>query len=96
MVKKPGVVLSVPHDTKFWLTDGRVVKNLYELSRAFEEMSEETYKHHTQENKNDFGNWAYDVFGEQRLGKRLNLATTKEQSQIAVLKHLVSVLTKKR
>ena len=90
------VLLNTEPDKKFWLTDGRVIKNLFELSRAFEEMSEQTYSHHANDAKNDFSNWVSGVFNEQRLAKRLGEARTKEQSQVAVLKHLVSVKSLKR
>lgn len=83
------------HDRLFWTADGRALKNYFDLSRALEEMSDETYRHHTRIDKNDFSAWVSDIFGDQRLARRLATANSREKSQIAVLKHMVSVLTKK-
>ena len=93
--KEKKVLLNLVPDKQFWLSDGRVVKNLFDLSRAFEEMSKETYNSHSGTDKNDFSKWAIEVFGEKRLAKRLAEANNKEKSQVAVLKHLVSSLMKK-
>ena len=89
------ILLNADPAKQFWTADGRAIKNLFGLSRAFEEMSNEVYTYHANENKNDFSSWVQDVFGERRLAKRLGESRTKEQGQVAVLKHLVSTLTKK-
>lgn len=94
--KNKTLLLNTAPDKRFWMRDGRVLKNLFELSRAFEEMSEDTYRYHANDSKNDFSNWVSGVFEEQKLAKRLGETKTKEQSQVAVLKHLVSVKTLKR
>lgn len=82
-------------DRLFWTADGRTLRNYFDLCRALEEMSDDTYRHHARIDKNDFSTWVSDIFGDQRLAKRLAAANNREKSQIAVLKHMVSVLTKK-
>ncbi len=88
------IVLSTGDDKFFWTAEGQTIRNLYQLSAAFEQMSNETFSHHVNEDKNDFSTWVFDVFGEKRLAKKLTNAKTKGEAQVAVLKHLVSALGK--
>lgn len=53
----------------FWVQDGPILKNVAELPAALKNMSEETFQHHVDAEKNDFANWIGDVFGEHRLAE---------------------------
>jgi hypothetical protein len=57
----------VPEDKQFYCSDGRVLKNLNELSTALAEMSDETFNYHSNETKTDFSNWVKDVIGDEKL-----------------------------
>lgn len=61
----------VPEDKRFWCSDGRVAKNLAELEVAFREMSDETFRYHSNEEKTDFSNWVQDVIGDETLARQL-------------------------
>ena len=61
----------------FWVNYGPVVKNLAELKKAVEEMSDEQYDYHTKRNGNNFTQWIADVFGEVELAKKLDRAKTR-------------------
>ncbi len=70
----------VPNGKQFYCTDGSVVKNLPELELALKEMSEETFRYHSNEVKSDFSNWVYDVVGDEELSKDLRKSTTRVQA----------------
>lgn len=56
-----------PEDKKFWLCDGRVLKNIKELERALRTMSDGTYRYHVNGSKNDFYNWIKGVFKDRKI-----------------------------
>jgi len=66
-----------PEDKRFWLCDGRVLKNLKELEQALRTMSEGTYNYHVNKNKNDFFNWIKDVFKENHLANEIRDSRNK-------------------
>lgn len=86
LVKKIG---EAPHDKRFVLKDGRVLKDLVELSHALEHMSDDVFSHHINAAKNDFRSWVKDVFGKNELAAQLEKAKTRADMQLAVLKHIV-------
>ena len=61
----------VPEDKRFWCSDERVAKNLAELELALREMSDETFRYHSNEEKTDFSNWLQDVIGDETLARQL-------------------------
>jgi len=87
----------VPEDKRFWCHDGKVLKNLAELEAALESMSEDTFRYHSNETKNDFSNWAKEVIGDEKLSRDLLKSTTQAQaaksvaSRIAWLKDKLAV-----
>jgi hypothetical protein len=68
---------SVPDEKNFWVNDGRVLRNLKDLSVALVDMDEDTFKHHVNKEKNDFKNWINDVIGDNKLAK--DISKTKNQ-----------------
>ncbi len=86
LVKKIG---EAPHDKRFVLKDGRVLKDLIELAHALEYMSDDVFNHHVNNSKNDFRNWVRDVFSQKELAAELEKAKTRSDLQLAVLKHIV-------
>jgi len=61
----------VPQDKLFWCSDGRTLHNLTELEVALREMSDETFRYHSNEEKADFSNWIRDVIGDETLSRQL-------------------------
>ncbi len=82
---------AAPHN-QFFVSDGSVIKNVAELVEALEKMHEDTYKFHANEQKNDFGNWVKDVFGQHDLAENLKTAVSKADAQLAVAKNLLKEL----
>ncbi|MFA6376187.1 MAG: hypothetical protein WCX69_02170 [Candidatus Paceibacterota bacterium] len=64
----PSVTADVDPEKAFWLSDGRMFKNLRELAAAFETMEDSVWDYHVTAEKNDFANWIENVFGENQLG----------------------------
>jgi len=70
----------VPQGEQFWCHDGRVLKSLPELGVALKQMDEGTFRHHSNENRNDFSNWVRDVIGDEKLSRDLLKSTTQAQA----------------
>ena len=70
----------VPQEEQFWCKDKRVLKSLPELSVALKQMDEETFRFHSNENRNDFSNWVRDVIGDEKLCRDLLKSTTRAQA----------------
>lgn len=64
----------------FWLKDGGVIKNLKELSEIMNNMSDDTFNYHVNDQKNDFSNWIKDVHGEEDVASGLLRAKTREEA----------------
>ena len=73
-------LVDVPEEKRFWCQDGRYLKNLEELKSALEEMTEETFRFHSNDIKTDFSNWVKDVIGEDKLARDLQKCTTPAQA----------------
>ncbi len=78
----------VPNDKRFWCQDGRFVKNLEELGKALNDMSDETFHYHSGEGRNDFSNWIRDVVGDDKLAKDLSKAKSRIQASKAVAQRI--------
>ena len=79
----------------FYLEDGGVFKNIKELALRLDEVSDEVFRSHVNESKNDFANWVEHVFKEKELAEKLRGILDKKDFQIELLKHLVKGKTKK-
>ena len=78
-----------PVEQHFVVADGRKLKNILELADALETMSEDIFKHHANEFKNDFSSWVKDVFYDHSLAEDISRAKNRFETQIAVLRRLV-------
>lgn len=74
----------VAQEKQFWCSDGRFLKNLAELKLALEQMSEETFRYHSNETKSDFSTWVRDVIGDEELSCDLLESKTPAQAARAV------------
>ncbi len=74
----------VPQEYRFWLSDGREIRNLNELLAALKTMKDDTFSYHVNREKNDFSNWVKDVLQDKKLADAMRNARKKEDT-IAVL-----------
>jgi hypothetical protein len=82
------ILADVPDEKRFWLADGRYLKNLEELEAALVQMSPETFRAHSNAEKTDFSNWVKDVMGDDNLAADLLKCETQEQAARVVAERL--------
>ena len=78
----------VPDDKRFWCHDGKIIKNLRELRKALNDMSDETFHYHLGERRNDFSKWIRDVVGDDKLAEDLSKTRTRMQASQAVAQRI--------
>ena len=81
-----------PEEHHFVVADGKKLKNIIELADALETMSEEIFRHHANEFRNDFSSWVKDVFYDHSLAEDISRAKSRLETQIAILRRLVKEL----
>jgi len=82
----------IPEGKCFIVCDGRQLKSIKELAESLDDMSDDAFRHHVSEMRNDFSNWVKDIFQEEDLSEELKQLNTKMDTQLTILKHLVKKL----
>ncbi len=83
-----GLLRNVPPEQCFRLVNGRVLKNLHELSNALVSMDQGTFSHHVTREKNDFANWILGVFKDEGLSRQIAAMKSREAVSRRVLEAL--------
>lgn len=78
----------IPEQHHFVLSSGESIANLKELAAALPKMSPEVFAHHVNEHKNDFANWAHDIFKERTLAEDLAKVDEKRDAELVLVRHL--------
>ena len=78
----------VPDGKHFWCHDGKLIKNLGELEKALNDMSDETFHYHSGEGRSDFTSWIRDVVGDDKLARDLSKAKSRIQASKAVAQRI--------
>ena len=78
----------VPDEKRFWCNDGKLIENLGELEKALNDMSDETFRYHSGEGRNDFSNWTRDVVGDEKLARDVSKAKSRMQASKAVAQRI--------
>jgi hypothetical protein len=78
----------VPDGKHFWCHDGKLVKNLGELEKALNDMSDETFHYHSGEGRNDFSSWVREVVGDNKLANDLSKAKSRIRASKAVAQRI--------
>jgi hypothetical protein len=84
----------VPWEKRFWCCDGRFIKNLWELEKALDDMSDEAFHYHSSDEKSDFSNWVRDVVGDDKLSRDLIKAGSRTQARQAVVQRIAFLESK--
>ncbi len=71
------MLANVPEDKRFWCSDARLLQNLQEMESALKDMSDDTFRYHANETKNDFSTWVKDVIGDEKLAGDLRKSTIR-------------------
>ena len=78
----------------FWVNNGPILKNLEGLANVLPEMNDDTFRHHANNEKNDFSSWVRDVVGDQKLANDLLSSRTKESAVKKIRSRLNSLKSK--
>ena len=84
----------VPEYKQFFCNDGKVLKNISELSIALSGMSDETFSYHSNATKTDFSKWAKDVIGDEKLAIDLQKSGNRIKASKAVFDRIAWLRTK--
>ncbi len=79
----------------FWVCDGRILKNTMELADALETMSDDTYRYHSNSEKNDFYSWTKDILKDMKLAKDLKSARNRESAAKKTRERINHLLNRK-
>jgi len=94
--KKPAAkkksLKKVSPDVGFYVCDGSLCKDLFELSETIDKLADDMFKHHVNEMKNDFANWVEFVFEEPGLAKKLRKTKNKDRHVVEILRYVVKEL----
>jgi len=75
-------------EKRFWCHDGKLLKNLGELEKSLNDMSDDTFHYHSTQGRNDFSNWTRDVVGDNKLANDLSKAKSRVQASKAVAQRI--------
>jgi hypothetical protein len=81
-------VLDVNDANAFWLHKGGPIKNVVELKKAFDSMTQEQFDFHFNKNKNDFSLWVHHVLKDEKCAENLTRATTRKGASRIMFKNL--------
>lgn len=81
-----------PKEYHFVLKGGEKLKSIKELASALEGMSEDVFRHHVTEVKNDFAKWVEDIFDEKKLAEEMRVVRSKMEAELKVLRHMIKKL----
>lgn len=78
------LLADVPEENKFFLRNGKVLRNMKELALEFEEMDDETFNHHVTDERNDFHNWIASTIKDEVLASVILPLKDRELMRIAL------------
>jgi len=88
-IEKKDILKDANSDHYFFVNDGTVLKNVLDLSKQLDKMSDEVFRYHVNDMKNDFASWIKEIFKEEKLAEELLKTTEKDKTQIVLLKHII-------
>ncbi|OIO63394.1 hypothetical protein COY26_02760 [Candidatus Woesearchaeota archaeon CG_4_10_14_0_2_um_filter_33_10] len=88
-IEKKDILKDANSDHYFFVNDGTVLKNVLDLSKQLDKMSDEVFRYHVNDMKNDFASWIKEIFKEEKLAEELLKTTEKDKTQIIILKHII-------
>jgi hypothetical protein len=78
IAKKEKTLIRSPESQRFWVSNGSVLSDLNDLKKALEEMDDDTFYHHVNQDKNDFSLWVREVLKESKLSSAFKKIKTKK------------------
>jgi len=77
--KIANIFLKCPKDKEFVLNDGTRMSSIKELIEGLESMTDSTFQHHVNSERNDFANWINDIFKEEELALKVRTCRNREE-----------------
>ncbi len=65
------ILSDAPPEKCFWFRNGTIVKNVQELPVVLENLDEETFFYHVNNEKNDLARWVHDVIEDKELANSI-------------------------
>jgi hypothetical protein len=78
-------------EVSFWVCNGTVLRNIYELASNLEKMPEDAFSYHVNNEKNDFANWIRDILGDKELADMLSKTRDQKKYLETIRKRIKSV-----
>lgn len=76
----------------FFLADGTIIKNIKELIFMLDDLPEWVFKHHVNDQKNDFASWIRNVLGDQNLAEKISGVKSSEEMKKIIIRHVLKLL----
>ena len=83
------ILRNVPWMYEFVISDGRRLRNVFELIDALDFMNDGTFGYHVNDSKNDFSSWLRNVFGDNNLANDILHLKDKMEMQRIIMKHTI-------
>lgn len=64
----------------FWVEGNGALRNLKDLAESLKNMSDDTFAHHVNTERNDFANWTAEILLDTRLASELRRAKSRVTS----------------
>ena len=80
----------IKSENYFWLEDGRSIKNLEDLKFALENIDDELFQKHVNNEKNDFANWIEHALQLPELANNMRKTKSKEIMLLKIKDWLVA------
>ena len=77
LFKKDKAYFYAPNDKAFWNNDGKIFHSLSELASGLRMMTDEKYRYHANETKNDYAKWVREVIADDKAADALEKAVDR-------------------
>ncbi len=72
----------------FWINNGPIVRNIYELINVLQTIDDRTFSYHVNKERNDFSVWVRAVLGDEELADKL-LKTKNRKRMLNIIRERV-------
>ena len=86
------IILDCGEEHSFKLADGRAIRSLSQFNEALSDMDENVFRHHVNNEKNDFSAWIKEVINDEKLADSLLKTKDKNETHILVLKRILELV----
>jgi hypothetical protein len=91
---KSRISFDVDPENCFWINNGPIIKNVFELEGALRTIDEATFFHHVNKEKNDIASWVRDVIGNHALADKLG-KTSSRTEMVDIIRENFAITGKK-